>query len=1075
MRIEAKCCIFTSLFLLFAICPAGFGQRTTAQLTGVITDATGAIVPGARIAVINEATGIRRESESNQLGYYTVSLLPPGSYRMSVQKDGFRTINRTGITLEVDQVARIDLAMEVGTLAEVVEVTANASKVDTQTSTLKEVVDERRIRELPLNGRDATQLIFLLPGVYSTNDTSGLRQGGSGRGIVQPGVASNGARGNMVNYTLDGAFHNDTYTNVSVAMPNPDALQEFSVQTNNFSAEFGRGAGAVVNAVTRSGTNTPHGNLFEFLRNNALNANNFFATSDDGMKRHQFGGSLGAPVYIPRIYSGRDHTFFFFSHQESRLVQRPSNLNTTVLTEPQRRGDFSSAGFPVIDPTTGDPFPDNQVPLSRLNPLTKNIIDKILPLPTEPDTGLLWYSVPTSNTERQTIVRADHQIGSKDTINARYLYNYFRSPANDSPLVFATRPQRATPSHNLSLGHTRIFSPTLLNTVQFAMNRRTDEGIPVWTTSLADLGMKNVYSDKPLPTFTLGVAEAFFVETTERITTRPHAYTISDIVRWTKSRHEMSMGFEYRYQSLYKNYRWLLDPYVDFDGYATGYGIADFFLGLPGSITQMAYGEVAQMHMPVYSTFFQDNIRVTPRLTFNVGLRFEPFIPYVDDGNRVSVFRPGKQSQVFTNAPAGLLFVGDAGVPRGGTNSDINNLAPRFGFAWSPFANNRTSVRGGYGIFYDASPMSAIANVFQGVAPFGTTVSLSPPPGPFDDPYAGNNPFPMPFPPPRDINFPEFLTAATYPPTYKTAYLQDWHLTIEREVYRNVVVRLGYAGSKGTSLLQGWDANAAVYIPGQSTIANTDSRRPYAPDFSSVWVVDSVSGSNYHSFQASVDKRFSDNFSLLANYTWAKSIDYGSGAGTLWPDFTNPWDHDIDRGLSDFHRAHRFVTSGLWQLPGLRGQSPLTKAIASGWSLAGVLTLQTGPYFMVRSGRDNSRSGQGYDRADLVGDIARPAGADPVREWFNTAAFVQNAVGTFGNSGRNIVPGPGMAQLNFMISKSFTVYRESSLQFRAEFFNLTNHPNFIAKRTERLTSGTFGRLTSAEDPRILQFGLKYQF
>jgi hypothetical protein len=975
----------------------------------------------------------------------------------------------------VDQVARIDFTMEVGTLAEAVEVTANVSRVDTQTSTLKEVVDERRIRELPLNGRDATQLIFLLPGVYSTNDTSGLRQGGSGRSIVQPGVASNGARGNMVNYTLDGAFHNDTYTNVSVAMPNPDALQEFSVQTNNFSAEYGRGAGAVVNAVTRSGTNTVHGNLFEFLRNNALNARNFFATTDDGMKRHQFGGSIGGPVYVPKIYDGRNRTFFFFSHQESRLVQTPATSSTTVLTAAQRAGDFSSAGFPVIDPLNGEPFANNQVPISRLNPLSKNVIDQILPLPTEPDTGLYWYSVSSNSDERQSVARVDHLLGNRNTLSGRYLYNYYITPGNDSTLVFATRPRRYTPSHNLSLTDTHIFSPTLLNQAQFSMNRRTDEGMPFWKTGLADLGMKNVYSDKPLPTFVLSIAEAFSVETTERITTTPHAYTVSDILRWSKTRHEMSMGFEYRYQSLYKNYRWLLDPAVDFDGYASGYGIADFFLGYPGSVTQMAYGEVAEMQMHVYSAFFQDNIRISPRLTLNMGLRFEPFIPYVDKGDRVSVFRPGQQSQVFTNAPTGLLFVGDDGVPRGGTNSDINNFAPRFGFAWSPFADNRTSIRGGYGLFYDAAPMSAIANVFQGVAPFGTTISLSPPPGPFDDPYAGKNPYPLPFPPPKDIVFPELMTAATYPPKFQTAYLQDWHLTVERELVNNLLLRVGYAGSKGTSLLQGWDANAAVYIPGRSTIANTDSRRPYAPDFSSIWVVDSTSGSNFHSLQITVDKRFSGGFSVLGNYTWAKSIDYGSGAGTLWPDFTNPWDHSIDRGLSDFHRTHRFVTSGYWQLPGLRGQSGLLKTLLGGWNMAGVLTLQTGPYFMVRSGRDNSLSGQGYDRADLVGNITRPAGVDPVRQWFNTAAFVQNAIGTFGNSGRNIVPGPGLAQLNYIVSKNFTLFGESLLQFRAEFFNLTNHPNFIAKRTERLNSSTYGRLTAAEDPRILQFGLKWQF
>ena len=1065
-------------FLLLAV--AGgvsnlLGQTGNAQVTGSVTDSSGGVIAGVEITATNEATGIKREAISNDLGFYTLTLLPPGRYRLGTVKAGFRPINRTGITLQVDQDARIDFAMEVGSLSQAIDVAANASRVDTQTATLKEVIDQRRIQELPLNGRDANQLIFLLPGVYNTNDTSGLQQGGSARGIVQPGVASNGARSNMVSYNLDGAFHNDTYTNVSLAMPNPDALQEFSVQTNNFSAEYGRSAGAVVNAVTRSGTNSFHGNLFEFVRNNALNARNFFASTDDGLKRNQFGGSFGGPVIIPKLYNGRDRTFFFVSYQETRQVQRPATSNTTVLTAAQRAGDFSGYESPIIDPLTNQAFPGNQIPISRENPVSKNIIDQLLPLPTEPSTGLLWYTVPNNNTLRQLVVKLDHQLSSKDSLSGHYLYNYYESPAFDSPLVFATKPLTFTPSHNFSLSETHLFSPSLINQFQLGINRRSSENLPVWKTGFADLGMKNVFSNPPTPEFILSVSGAFSVETTEHDVTRPHNYSFSDILRWTKGRHEMSMGFEYRYQTLFKNYAWELDPVPSFNGYASGYGVADFFLGLPSSLTQSAYGEVGDMYMPAYSAFFQDNIRLSRNLTINLGLRYEPFIPYVDNGNRVSVFRPGQKSSVFTNAPEGLLFVGDPGVPRGGTEADLNNFAPRFGFAWSPFGDSRTSVRGGYGIFFDSSPMSALANVFQNVAPFGTNVTLDPPPGPLDNPYLGNNPFPMPFPPPHDITFPSGISAATYPKQFRTAYLQDWNLTVEREVATDLVARISYAGSKGTGLLQGWEQNPATYIPGQSTLSNTDQRRPYSPAFTSIETVDSVSGSNFNSLQLSLDKRFGRGFTFMANYTWAKSIDYGSGAGTLWPDFTDPWNHNIDRGLSDFDRRHRFVASGLWELSRLQGRSALVRNTIGGWALAGVLTLQSGPHFSVRSGRDNSFSGVGLDRADLVGDISRPAGVDPVREWFNTEAFVQNAPGTFGSSGRNIIPGPGLANVNMALSKSFTVYRESSIQFRAEFFNLMNHPNFIAKRSDNLTSGTYGRITSADDPRILQFGLKLLF
>ena len=1054
-----------------------FGQGNTAQLTGAVTDESGASVPDAKIEVTQEGTGTKRYGRTSQLGYFSIPQLPPAQYRVTIQQQGFRTVVRSGIQLAVGEIARVDLTLQVGQVSESVAVTADATHVDTQSATLGAVVDERRIRELPLNGRDATQLIGLLPGIVGTTDTSGLRQGGSGRGIVQPGYSSNGARSNMINYNLDGAGHNDTYTNVSLAMPNPDALQEFSVQTNNFSAEFGRSAGGVVNAITKSGTNSPHGSLFEFHRNNAANARNFFASTDDGLKRHQYGGAIGGPVYIPRVYDGRNRTFFFFSHQETTQRQRPANFSTVVPTEAQRRGDFSAYGGTILDPLTGTAFPGKQIPVSRLNPVTKNMFDRILPLPTEAATGLLWYAVPANSDERQSVLKMDHQFSTNDTLTVRYFYNYFRSLPVDSPLVFATRPDRYTPSHNVSIGHTHLFSPAVLNQLQFSMNRRQDIGTPVWNTSMADIGVKNVYTLPQYPTFVVSVAGAFSVETTENIVTAPKNYAISDILRWSKGRHQMSFGFEYRHQTLYKSYRWLLDPTFRFDGDFSGYGVSDFFLGKPSRLTQNAFPQTGEMRMPAYNTFFHDTIRLTSRFIVNAGIRFEPYTPYTDDGDRVSVFRPGAKSRVFTNAPAGLLFVGDPDVPRAGTQADINNLAPRFGFAWTPFGGARTSVRGGYGIFYDASPMSAIANVFQTVAPFGTSITLQPPPGTFDDPYRGANPFPMPFPPSRSVVFPASITAATYPAKFRAAYMQDWNLTIEHELIQNWTLRAAYAASKGTALLQGYDLNPATYIPGQSTRTNVSSRRPYAPSFQQITMVGSGSNSSFNSLQLTLDKRFSHGFTILMNYTFGRSIDYGSGAGTQWPSYSNPYNFQADRGLSDFHRKHRFVVSGLWQLPRVSGSAVL-KTIADGWSLGGVLSAQTGQPFSVLAGQDNSLTGVGLDRADLSGDPSRAArtdpNRDPVREWFNTKAFAHSAPGAFGNSGRNILFGDSLSSVDMSLIKDFRFYLENSIQFRAEAFNLLNHTNFNLP-ANRITQATFGRITAAQDPRILQFALKLRF
>ncbi len=1055
------------------------GQRTTAEVGGTITDSTGAVIANAQIAVTNEGTGIKRDATSNGLGYYTVPLLPPGNYRIAVQNPGFRPITRTGITLEVDQAARIDFVLEVGAVAESVEVTADASKVDTQTVTLKEVVDQRRIQELPLNGRDATQLVLLLPGVYGTTaDTSGLRQGSSAVNLVQPGVSANGARSNMVDYVLDGASHNDTYTNVALAFPNPDALQEFSVQTNNFSAEFGRNAGAIVNAVTRSGSNTVHGSLFEFLRNSDTNARNFFFTKTDGLKRNQFGGTLGGPVYIPHVYNGRDRTFFFFSEQEHRQVQTPSDASTVVLTGAQRSGDFSARSQAVIDPLTNLAFPGNQIPLSRINPLSTTILNKLVPLPTEPATGLFRYGVPNSNDQRQIVSRIDHQLRPSDTLTGRYLYNYYHRPSFDSPLMFAVTHELAIPNHNLALSETHIFSPSLLNEARFSYNWRKSNDTPVWTTSFASLGMKNIYTDpNGKPELGLGVTGAFSVDTGEQTFTAPSEYTVSDTLKRTAGRHELVVGFQYALQILHKNYRWLIDPNMQFAGNFSGYGVADFLLGLPSALKEDAYGEVGDAHMPNYMAFAQDNIRVTPRLTLNLGVRYEPFVPYVDDFHRVSVFRPPAQSQVFPNAPVGLLFPGDPGVPVGGTKADLNNFAPRVGFAWAPFGNGRTSVRGAYGFFYDSSPMSALQNVFENVAPYGTQVNLQPTPGPFDDPFKGNNPFPLPFPPPKNITFPQGISVGTFPPQYRTPYLQDWHLTVEREVYRDWLLRVAYAGSKGTGLLQGWELNPAIYIPGQSTRTNTNSRRPY-PAYTNIRMIGSVGNSSYNSLQVTMDKRFSHGFTVQSNYTWAKSIDYGSGGGTQWPQFPDPFYFRQNRGLSDFYHHHRFVTSGLWQMPRLASEPALVKAIAGNWSLSGVLILQSGAPFNVLAGQDNSLSGVGADRADLVGNPSRSAranpNADPVLQWFNITAFAQGAIATFGTIGRNVLIGPGLANMDVALAKSFPFRHESRVQFRAEAFNIMNHPNF-SQPSATLTSGTYGRITTALDPRILQFGLKLQF
>jgi hypothetical protein len=1061
-----------SAVIAFGLAAVCFAQRTS-ELSGRVTDASQAVIANTKVTITNVDTRVERATMSNELGYFTAPLLSPGNYQITVQHDGFRPITRSGITLVVDQTARIDFVMQVGAVTEKVEVTANASVVETQISTLKGVVDEQRIRELPLNGRDAGQLILLMPGVYGTTDTSGLQQGGSGRGIIQPGISSNGARGNMVNYSLDGAYHNDGYTNVSLPIPDPDALQEFSVQTNGFSAEYGRNAGGIVNAVTRSGTNALHGTLFEFHRNAAVNALSFFSTAPDGLKRNQFGGTLGGPVYIPHVYDGRDHTFFFFSIQDQTQVQTPTDASTTVLTQAQRNGDFSARSAAINDPTTGKPFPGNQIPLARMNIVTKNLLNSVIPLPTNSATGLLRYSVPATNNFRQYLIKVDHNFGSKDMLSVHYFDTYYHVPSYNVGLIFSLTSQVQAPSHDLAASYTHIFSPSTIDQVQFALIRRTASNLPVWTQNFKQFGVKNIGTDTSVAAqeLILSVSGAFSFDVGETDVTSPNAASISNTLRHTSGRHETAFGFEFRREGLNKFYHFLMDPQFIFNGNATGYGVADFYLGTVDSLVQSAFGERANLSHPSYTAFAQDNIQITPHFKLNLGLRFEPFIPWSDADGRGVAFRVGQQSTVYPKAPLGLLVAGDKGVPSGLTNSSIWNFAPRFGFAWTP-VGSKTVVRGGWGIFLDSSMMSAIGNRFENSPPLGMRVTVTPPPGPFEDPFLGNSPFPLPYPPPHDVTFPQNLVAISYPQNWKDAYIQSWNLTVERELQNNWLARLTYAGSKGTALLQGYEGNAGTFGP-TATRGNLISRQPYAPAFTTLTQFCFCGNSEFQSLQATIEKRFSQRFSGLLNYTFAKSLDYGSGAGTLWPSYSDPFYFKHDRGLSDFYHKQRLVLSWLWELPRLKGRNTVLRGVVGGWDLNGILTLQTGAPFSLPSGVDNSYSGVNADRADQVFADASVATPNP-KSWFNTKAFAANAVGTFGNTSRNLLLGPGITNVDMSLVKNFIVRERWNLQFRGEAFDLANHPNF-SQPVGNLSSATYGQITGSSAGRILQGAIKLRW
>ncbi len=1076
-----------STLMLLAVSMRLSAQTTVSQISGVVQDASGAAIPGASVTLIDVDTDAARNTVSGPDGSYLFTNLPSAPYKLQVAKEGFATYNQAGIVLQVNSSPQINVVLKVGSVNEQIEVQANAAMVETTSNGVGQVIDQRRVIDLPLNGRNVTQLIGL----------SGAAVASSPGGIVNtldyPTVAAfsvAGGQGNATNYFLDGASHLDPRTNVGLPLPFPDAVQEFKVETSTLPANYGNHPGGAVNAVTKSGTNAIHGDAFEFLRNYVFNARNAFAPTRDSLKRNQFGGTIGGPVR-------RDRLFLFAGYQGTTERTAPATTISYVPTAATLTGDFRAMLAPPCQAKQVNlpGYPGNVIPQSQLNPVALKFA-ALLPVSNDP-CGKLQYGVPTIDDERQAVLRADFQRTPSDALFMRYFVTDYTLQAyyDKSNLLTANNPGLDDRVQSITVGDTRTLSSRTVNLLRAsysrsAINRHDASGIP----TLAQLGA-NVYT--PIANFTgqFSVSNYFSTGALPGYV-YTNIYSISDEFQMMLGAHQVIAGFSLVHPQMNADGEFQLNPGLTFNGQITGNALADFLTGNLDTLSQGG-GQIARDGQNIPSLYVQDEWKATRRLKINAGLRWDPFIPQHQKYGYASQFNlpdfyAGKVSSVYTNAPPGLTFPGDPGFPGSSdTFPRYADFAPRIGLVFDPRGAGRETIRAGYGLFYDSSYLWNTLHIPLN-PPWGQTIQLQAPPGGLSNPwsaYPGGDPFPFPNPIPKNVPFP---TAGVYvfePSHAHATYVQQWNFGIQKQLREDWLVSATYLGNKTTHQWLGYQINPAVYIPGGpcillgvtynpcSSAASTTARRALAlanpatgKYYGSINQIDDGGTAVYNALLLSVQHRFSHHFSALANYTWSHCLDEGEAGQDIGNAYQNPSNRAADRSNCASDRRQIFNMSLVGDSP--RYASRWVQALAGNWEASAILTDATGSWLTVTDGVDNSLTGVNSDRPNVVGDwrVSNPT----LAQYFNVAAFAKSPLGTFGDAGKAIIPGRTNWNLDMALWRVFPIRERVRLNFRAEAFNVVNHVRYNNPNTA-LNAGTVGQTTSALDPRIMQMALKVVF
>jgi hypothetical protein len=1041
--------------------------QITSSIRGTVSEQTGGVVPGVEVVVTNPETNEKRTTTTNDVGYYSFPALPPGEYEIRAEMPGFKTWTQKGVILSLNRNARIDIKLEIGEIQQNIVVQSDAALVETTTSEMGAVVDQRKITELPILGRNTLSLVSLVPGAQALQE-------GNAQGFLENKVSINGARPEDSNWLLDGGDNTSTLRNYGNVVPNPDAIQEFRVITNNYDAEYGRTAGAVVNVITRSGTNDFHGSLFEFHRNRALNARDFFRADKTPLVQNQFGGTVGGPIF-------KDKTFFFTSYQGFRRRVSSFENGALVPSALERKGDFSQSFdddgnlLIVNDPLTGQPFADNKIPANRLSKVAQNYLDLAIPLPNDAIRGpnALVQTASEPNDNDQFLVKVDHQLSENHKLSG----GLFRTKNTDTgkfltDIDFASR-SIISRQYNMNLHEYWNLSATKLNHFHVTVARSAgDRKVMPDNISMTDLGSNfSPLPDGPQMPPDVEITGWFDAGSAYGGPKTADHYTLANDFSWITGHHDLKFGAEGWVRKLMdvSTHPRMGGSWV-FDGTYTDHPVGDFLLGLVNEV-QVQNESYKSTNSLSFNWYAQDKFQVSPRLALNLGVRYEMMTWPTHPLDTIKVFLPGRQSTVVPQAPEGILFVGDDGIPRSGMRADRNNLAPRLGFAWDPIGDGKTSVRGGFGISYSFVLFNALQNAQTGT-PFGMQMTIRN--TTLEDPYApvGGNPFPFK----QDLTNLVFPASAAYgfqDYNMRTPYIMQYNLSVQRQFGQDWMVEMAYVGSGGRKLINSYDINAPVRTANASS-KNLNQRRPLYPTYQEIAWTSSFVNSSYNAFQTRVEKRFSEGFSLLGSYAFGKALDMSTwyNSGNEWVDSYNL---GLNRGRGVDDIRHLLRLSWLWQVPfhadGVLG------AIAGGWWVNGIGTLQSGSPVWVQVGKDADYDGHTGDRPDVVGnwklDPNRSRG-EVINAWFDKTAFAAPAAGQAGNLGRNVIDGPGAKIVDLSLLKDFRVREGHSFQVRLESSNAFNLVN-LSNPEYRLNKGTFGTISSARSSRLFQLGLKYSF